>query len=415
MDQMRRGSFKGMVVAAAVVLTLLGVSAARAADVLVDAGLASLARKDYTAAIDDFTRAVRSKGSSADYFLLGYAYYQRGFLTGDPDTADKQDAVEAINAYTTAQALDPKLRGVTEPYKLYHSLGLCYEALGNYDKAIDAYRKAFTAAPNNAMLPLYAARLRFRMNDTKKAANNLDLALKKAKERGQLKGLLSMLEKDPLFSVMLTSDESLAVAKRYDPRARAPETAVVASAAGTPMAQATGVMRDSIKNAGPAANDRYAALRRQDRDVLDALSAANDQLKFRKYREAVNGYNDALALNRKSGILNPTEVAFIYEKIGTAYNKLGLSDTAIQALRRCVEQAPMDTAAHYQLSLAYAVLGRYQDSVHALSDALKSAPTTAELRRFTLLAKTDSELEGVRDLPAFKAVLDENRSRLHDR
>jgi len=414
MRPMARGSFKEKLVAAAVLAALLCAGSAHAS-ALIEGGLDSLGRKDYTAAIDDFTRAARSENTAAAYFLLGYAHYQRGFLTGDPDTADKEDAVEAVNAFTTAVKVDPSLKSVAQPHKLYHALVLCYEALGSYDKAIDAYRKAFTAAPDDPMLPLYAARLRFRMNDRHKAADNLHLALQKAKDAGKLKAMIAMVETNALFSSMLTDDTQLAVVRHYDPKAAAPQTAVVASAASTPLGPQTGLMRDSIKNAAPTAADRMATLRQQDKDVLDALSSANDELKFRRYRESITAYNDALALNKKSGILNPTEVAFIYEKIGTAYNRLGDSDRAVAALRRCVEQAPMDSAAHYQLSLAYAVQGHLQDSVHALSEALKSAPTAAELRRYTLLAKTDSELEGIRDLPAFKAVLDENRPRLANR
>jgi len=35
--------------------------------------------------------------------------------------------------------LDPELRAVNQPYRLYHSLALSYEALGATEKAIEAY------------------------------------------------------------------------------------------------------------------------------------------------------------------------------------------------------------------------------------------------------------------------------------
>jgi tetratricopeptide (TPR) repeat protein len=385
---------------------------------LVQAGLEALERKEFTAAIADFSKASRAKGDSASYFLLGYAYYQRGFISGDPDRADKQDAVEAVNAFGTALALDPSLEQLTQPYKLYHALAMCDEALGSYEKAVDAYKKAFQAAPHNPMLPLYAARLRYRMNDLRKSSANLELALQLAKKEGKAKSIVRLVETDPLFAVMLQSDGNLAALRALDPGAQAAAAPAAQAPAASPAAFASNgfslkdatMVRDSVRGTTPA-EDRTATLRAQDKDVLDALAAANDDFKFRSYRNAINGYNDALSLNMGSGILTPTQVAFIWERIGTAYNKLGQSAQAIHALRKCVQDAPMDASAHYQLALAYAVLGRYQESVHALGETFRSSPSNGELKKFMLLAKTDSELEPVRDLPAFQATLDEHRSR----
>lgn len=391
------------------------------ASALLQAGMESLERKEYSAAINSFSKATRAKGDSASYFLLGYAYYQRGFLAGDPDRADKQDALEAVNAFGTALALDPSLAQLTQPYKLYFSLAMCDEALGSYEKAVDAYKKAFLNAPRNPMLPLYAARLRYRMNELSKSRANLELALSLAKKEGKAKAVVTMVETDPKFSIMLANDAHLAALRKLDPMAQGPAQAVqVAQAqpAASPAAYAQAgfslrdatTVRDSVRGTTPA-DDRTATLRAQDKDVLDALAAANDDFKFRNYRQAINGYNDAMTLNEGSGILNPTQVAFIYERIGTSYNKLGQSAEAIRSLRKCVQAAPTDAAAHYQLALAYAVLGRFQESIHALGDTFDSAPNGGELRKFMLLSKTDTELDPVRDLPAFKAMLDEHRSR----
>lgn len=412
---------------------------------LMQAGLDALERKEYTPAINAFSKAARGGGDSGTFFLLGWSYYQRGFMSGDPDTADKADALETVNAYTTAIALDPELEAVAQPYKLYHSLALSYEALGSYEKAVDAYKKAFAAAPHNPMLPLYAARLRYRMSELGKSASNLDIALKKAKEQGQLKALLRTIQTDPKFSIMLASETHLETVRKYDAAAMPPAPSAPARPAASPEAFATagyGIaaaapaaraaaptpeqgrslasltprdpsVRDSVKGSTPFEADRTAELRAQDKDVLDALAAANDEFKFRRYRDAITRYDEALALNEHSGILNQTQIAFIYERVGTSYNKLGLAGEAIANLRRCVQTAPQDAAAHYQLSLAYAVLGRYQESVHALGETFRSAPSTGELKKFMLLAKTDSELEAVRDLPAFRTTIDEHARRAY--
>jgi tetratricopeptide (TPR) repeat protein len=383
-------------------------AAVSGSSVLVKTGLEALERKDYPAAIEIFAKAARAEGDGPTYFLLGYSHYQRGFAGGDVEAADKNDALETVNAYTTALALDPDLEGVAQPYKLYHSMGLSYEALGEYEKAVEAYRKAFMRSPSNPILPLYAARLRYRMNDVAKSASNLELSLKKARETGQLAALVKMLGSDARFASLWNSDENVALMRRFDSSFRTPQ---MVAAAASPMALTDGAtLRDSVRGTTPA-EDRGATMRRQDKDVLDQLSSANDSFKFRRYREAIAGYNEALTLNERSGILNPTQVAFVWERVGTSYNKLGLSGQAINTLRKCVQLAPMDAAAHYQLALAYALLGRYQESVHALDETFKSAPSTGELKRYMLLAKTDSELEGVRDLPAFRAALDSHGRR----
>lgn len=375
---------------------------------LLQAGLQALERKDFNAAVDHLTKAARDERNSAVFFLLGWAHYQRGFASGHPDTADKKDALETVNAYATCLALDPALDSVAQPYKLYHSLGMSYEALGEYEKAVEAYRKGFVAAPRNPMLPLYASALRYRMNDLSKSAANLDIALKKAKEVGSLPAALKALTGDPQFSVMLGSEEHLAVARKYDPTIRS--AAATQIAAATPAALAGGTMRDAVKGSTPAEN-RFVNMRRADKDVLDTLSSANDDYKFARYREAIKGYEQALKLNESSGILNPTQVGFIWERVGTSYNKLGDTDSAVKALRRCVQLAPMDSAAHYQLALAYGVIGRNMEAARALNETFKTAPSTGELRRYMLLAKTDTELEGLRDTPAFAQTLEEHQRR----
>jgi tetratricopeptide (TPR) repeat protein len=428
-------------------------ASASQASALVQAGLERLERKEYSPAIDAFSKAARAKGDSASYFLLGYAYYQRGFMAGDPDQADKQDALETVNAYTTALALDPELSEVAQPYKLHHSMAMSYEALGSYEKALDSYKKAFAAAPHNPMLPLYAARLRFRMNDMAKSAANLDLALSLAKKGGKAKSLVNLVQTDGKFSIMLASDAHMETLRKYDAKASAPAAApmesrpaaspaafatagygiasaaqysapaprvTVADAAAASAAQNDAIMRDaagvrdSVRGTIPApAEEASRTLRRQDKDVLDALSMGNDDFKFRKYREAIQSYEDALAFNQGSGILTPSQAAFIHERVGIAYNRLGQSTEAIRALRKCVQLAPMNAGAHYQLSLAYSVMGRYQESMRALSETFRTAPSQGDLKKYMLLSKTDPELEGVRDQPGFKSMIDEHGARAY--
>jgi len=179
-----------------------------AAKALVKEGLAEMEKRDFDAAIRKFTKAAEIQGDSATFFLLGYAHYQRGFKSGSPETADKDDALETVNAYAAAIELDADLKAVAQPYRLYHSLALSYEALNNYDQALDAYKEALQAAPANPMLPLYAARLRYRMGDMPKSAANLALSLAKARRIKKERLIIRTVKSDPLFSVLLGSPEN---------------------------------------------------------------------------------------------------------------------------------------------------------------------------------------------------------------
>src|SRR5262245_28772814 len=66
--------------------------AASKGDNFLKLGMVHLDRDEYTPAIDRFNQAVQAEGTAAGYFLLGWAHYQRGFLAGTPEAADKQDA-----------------------------------------------------------------------------------------------------------------------------------------------------------------------------------------------------------------------------------------------------------------------------------------------------------------------------------
>ena len=113
--------------------------------------------------------------------------------------------------------------------------------------------------------------------------------------------------------------------------------------------------------------------------------------------------------------LEPSVVSMIYERIGTSYNKLGVSNGAIKALRYAVQEMPFNAAAHYQMALAYSVSGHFNESLHSLGEALKSAPSQGELKKYMLLAKTDSELDPLRDMPGYSNLMSPYAEKLQAR
>lgn len=357
---------------------------------LMSEGLGDLQRGEYSAAITSLNMAVRKQGSVSTYFLLGWAHYQRGFKQGSVETADRDDAQSAIDAFGMAVSLDPKLKELPDASRLYFGLALCDEAVESYDKALESYKSALRLAPNKALIPLNAARLRLKMKDEDKAMSNLAMAMDKAQKAHREGALISAVQNEPAFAPILAN------------RSMRRLLGVAAPKAGTMVATNADFrdeeMRDSVRD-----TPRVAAPA-QDPKVLDRIASGDEEFKFRRYQNAVAAYDDALSINAKTLTLSADQVAGLYEKIGTSYNKVGESGQAIRSLQKSLQQNPMNSGAHYQIALAYAMDGQTAAGLHALKECFSSTGNPAELRRYVLLAKTDVELAAVRDLPGFAQV-----------
>jgi tetratricopeptide (TPR) repeat protein len=360
---------------------------------LMSEGLGDLQRGEYTAAITSLNKAVRKQGSVSTYFLLGWAHYQRGFKQGSVETADRDDAQSAIDAYGMAISIDPNLKELPDASRLYFSLALCDEAVESNDKALEAYKSALRLAPQKDLLPLHAARLRLKMHDEEKAMSNLAMAMDKAEKAGRESALVAAVQRDPSFAPILANK---AMRRMLGVAAPAQATTMVASNADFRGEE----MRDSVRDT-PSRVTAPA----QDPAVLDKIASGNLEFKFRRYQNAVSAYNEALSINSEKMTLSADQIAGVYEKIGTSYNKIGQSEQAVRSLQKSLQQNPMNAGAHYQIALAYAMDGKTAASLHALKECFGSTGDPAELRRLVLLSKTDVELEAVRDLPGFSQVV----------
>jgi tetratricopeptide (TPR) repeat protein len=365
---------------------------------LMSAGLANLQNGETSAAISTFNKAVRKEGSVSTYFLLGWAHYQRGFKLGSTEAADRDDAQSAIDAYAMALSLDSSLKELPDASRLYFSMALCYEAVQSYDKALDAYKMAFRAAPTKALIPMNAARLRLKMGDTAKAVSNIDIAMAKAMRAGQGKTLRDAVRRDPAFAPLIANAASR-------------KALGIGSSEDGEMVADLGIrgeeMRDAVRDTAPKPSAPA-----QDAEVLEKISQGNIEFKFRRYMSAVAAYHEALSLDQERMTLGAPQTAAVYEKIGTAYNKLGQSDVAIRSLQKALQQNPMNPSAHYQIAIAYAMSGKTAVALKALGESFKSCGGPNDLRRFMMQAKTDVELEAVRDLPAFRSTVVEYADRV---
>lgn len=361
-------------------------------------GLANLEKGENSAAIAAFNKAVRAEGTVSSYFLLGWAHYQRGFKLGSTEAADRDDAQSAIDAYAMALSLDPSLKELPDASRLYFSMALCYEAVNSYDKALDSYKMAFRAAPNKPLIPLNAARLRLKMGDSAKAVANVDMAMEKAMKNGQGSQLRDAVRRDPAFAKLVAD-------------AATRKALGISSVDDGQMVADIGArgedLRDAVRDTAPK-----PAAPAQDQAVLEKIAEGNVEFKFRRYLTAVSAYNEALSIDGERMTLSAYQKADLYEKIGTAYNKLGSSDIATRSLQKSLQQNPMNPSAHYQIALSHAMSGKTAAALNALKESFQACATPADLRRFVMQAKTDTELEAVRDLPAFSSTVAQYADRI---
>ncbi|MBI3566291.1 MAG: tetratricopeptide repeat protein [Elusimicrobia bacterium] len=369
---------------------------------LMSEGLGDLQRGEYTAAISVFNKAVRSQRGVSTYFLLGWAHYQRGFKHGAVETADRDDAQSAIDAYQLAIETDPTLAELPDASRLHFSMALCQEAVGSYDAALESYKRALKAAPNKALIPLHAARLRLKMKDEDKAMSNLEMALSKARKNGHEGALIAAVKRDPSFAPLIENPmtrRALGVSKA-EAAASADLVASNFDVRGDEMRDA---VRDTPARPAPAA---------QDPAVVEKIASGDLEFKFRRYQNAVTAYNEALAIDQEKTTLSKDKVAALYEKIGTAYNKIGSSEQAVRSLQKSLQMNPMNAGAYYQVALGYAMAGKTTAALHALKETFSSCSNPTELRRLVLLSKTDVELEAVRDLPGYSQTMAEVADRV---
>ncbi|UPT72813.1 MAG: tetratricopeptide repeat protein [Elusimicrobiota bacterium] len=263
--------------------------------------------------------------------------------------------------------------------------------MNSYDRALDAYKMAFRAAPDKPLIPMNAARLRLKMGDAAKAVSNIDLAMEKAMKNGQGEEVRKAVRRDPAFAPLIADNntrKALGIGSAEDG-----EMVADLGARGEEL-------RDAVRDTAPK-----PVAPAQDPAVLEKIAQGNVEFKFRRYLSAVQAYNEALAIDQERMTLGAPQTSQVYEKIGMAYNKLGSSDVAIRSLQKSLQQNPMNPSAHYQIAIAYAMSGKTAVALNALGEAFKSCAGPNDIRRFVMQAKTDVEFEAVRDLPGFRSTI----------
>jgi len=114
---------------------------------------------------------------------------------------------------------------------------------------------------------------------------------------------------------------------------------------------------------------------------------------------AIADYSEAIHLN-------PQHTKAINNRAWLYTAKLAQYDKAIEDLSRCVELNPQDAGAYYNRACAWALQGQTESALRDLRQAFDLDKAQGSTRLVTL-AQTDSDLDSLRELPAFQALLAE--------
>lgn len=376
---------------------------------LLERGAKSLGEQDYESAIRLLQRATSlDSGSAEAFFQLGNAYYQRAFQTGPaPEKADKADARQTVSAYQTALTLGYGGSSSQEAYVLQHGLAMCYETLGRYDDALDALKRAMELSPGNPMPALYAARLRYERGDLADATANFRLSVERARRIKGYKALARLVRTHPMFSALARAPQHKSLLEAYD---LVEQGAITESEAGQRVAEMQ-EYRDSLNQGSSTALRRRSLGSVEAAKLAAAVEAAHGDFRFGRFEDALEGYRRALEENAGKEALDAAQKSRVLENMGICYRRLGLAQESTSSLEAAAKERP-NASAYYQLALTYSNAGQFPKALSALDRSLYSALSAAELRKMLLLARTDPELDPVRDLPHFQRMLQPHLQRL---
>jgi len=378
---------------------------------LIVGGLKEFKAQRYSAAINRFEKATRTDSTSANaFFHLGNAYYHRAFSGGAPENADKDDARNAVDAYETALAIDERLTSVKDPFLLYHGLAQSYDALGRYPDALKAIRSATKASRRNPMPHLYGARIRYKMRDFEMSQKNFYYSVRRARRVRAYPALAQLIKTDPMFSSLLTIPQNKLILEVYD----ALHNGTLTEEEAKERIRGYRPYRDALSNLPTRKPGSFRTPDSDPRDpeVVRRIEEAHLAFNHERYRQAISAYQDALSVDSQKGTLDLVQKSLILERIGASYLNLGLAGEAVRVLRHAVRTMPNNSAAHYQLALAYSVNGELGNALSSLNRALDNATTLPQLRKTLLLARTDSEFEPLKELTRYREIIKSHSRKL---
>ena len=143
------------------------------------------------------------------------------------------------------------------------------------------------------------------------------------------------------------------------------------------------------KDDDQAAADAYQQAIRLDPDFAEAhLKLAMSYQVLAKKKESEEEYKKAAEAYQKFVRQNPKD-AKAHFNMGVAYGKIGKPDEAVKALRQAVKLDPENSDSQYELGIAYTKVAQFQEAVIALQKATELDPDNYRAQEALEKAKID--------------------------
>ncbi|MBI5209795.1 MAG: tetratricopeptide repeat protein [Elusimicrobia bacterium] len=414
------------------------------ASTLAEEGLKELKAGRYPEAIARLERAAAKDASSAKaWFGLGNAFHRRSLARGAADSPDKDDARAAVAAFEKGLTLDPRLASLPEPFSLYAALEECRRAVGDNEKALKDNLKAIEVSRDNFMPRLQRASLHFSREEWASSSVALYRSVLAARRFHAYPQLSRLIRQAPRFASLLELPQNKIILDTYDAveagdlsdkeaEAEVRDYVDIVAAAKEEDSEAASGTRLAAQApaAAPAepSSDlsglkgfEVAAVQRTDGDLRDSLNdpsssprrevpaspaefvrervrQGDDAFASERLREAILAYESAMTADAMRHELPLDEEARLFERIGSAYRRLGMFPEALQALTKALSQPAKRATSYYELALYCAEKMDLDRSLSFLEKALKTASSAQESTRLARDARRDKAFASLRKL-----------------
>lgn len=155
-----------------------------------------------------------------------------------------------------------------------------------------------------------------------------------------------------------------------------------------------GITYIKLKQYNEALTDLNNSLALSPNDPVTLYSRGNTYLELRKYDKAIVDYTQSLKFR-------PADWKTLTNR-GITYIKLGKYDEAITDLNRALKLEPNDPCTLYNLACFFSLQRNADDALHYLKKAIDKD------KKWREEAKTDKDLDNIRDDPRFKKLVGED-------